>query len=57
MAKLTNKPCYDDSGNSWKICEDGAHEYRKAGFTLWPNLRFRVTVMIAIRLTNHRWNT
>ena len=27
------KPCYDDSGNSWKICEDGACEYRMAGFS------------------------
>lgn len=27
------KPCYDDSGSSWKICEDGACEYRMAGFS------------------------
>ena len=57
MAMLTNKPCYDDSGNSWKFYSDGAYEYGKAGFTLWPSLRFRVTVLIAISLTNHRWNT
>ncbi|MCC9603767.1 hypothetical protein LOC67_24720 [Stieleria sp. JC731] len=24
---------YDDSGNSWKICDDGACEYRMAGFS------------------------
>jgi hypothetical protein len=27
------KSCYDDSGNSWKICDDGACEYRMAGFS------------------------
>jgi len=27
------KPCYDESGNSWKICHDGVCEYRMAGFS------------------------
>ncbi len=27
------KPCYDASGHSWKICDDGACEYRAAGFS------------------------
>lgn len=27
------KPCYDNSGHSWKICDDGACEYRVAGFS------------------------
>ena len=27
------KPSYDDSGNSWKICDDGACEFRTAGFS------------------------
>lgn len=27
------KPCYDDSGDAWKICDDGACEYRMAGFS------------------------
>ncbi|WP_404310845.1 hypothetical protein [Neorhodopirellula lusitana] len=26
-------PPYDDAGNSWKICDDGACEYRAAGFS------------------------